>query len=561
MWFNNKGTPVPPLYSRSQPPSWALLSQHPPCSEAASCFLLQLKNSFRSRLSSKLSSKVSQIIALMMSSPKKCNASTLKSSIEKDRVYSQEDWLRKSKDFLRQRCSRYGLPTFGKKARLAQRLMAYLHQPSFSISGSSPSTSTIGAGETSSSSLAAPSVPTASTTSSQGAHNDIAEAVAASAAPAQAVQAPAPLVSAHIRPEAVAAPHQPVQSSGSPASAAVVTVHLEELRALIREEVSLQNGSQHQSQQAGANFAASFPLQSPPSQQLSLASVHNPPQLPTPRASAEQAASSISNPAYLAAVNPSTPQLQLPSESEASQAQTGNLLQLSPCSQLPPLSAKVQKALKNKEYVDLSSLLPNNLYDSASSPMNFQFSTGDDQNTRITTVSAPTAQKPKITSMPQWLEAWNIFIRGMVHFHPSLAPQLLSYQESMCTLMRSYQFTACYRYDVAARLNIASNKGARWDNFYDYAFNRFIRCANVSTLSNPVKCYKCLKEGHFSSSCPNGTFRAPVSTANHKNPFHLYCRSFNSGNRCVSDCAHPHRCNKCGQGHPGFSCRRINGKF
>ena len=337
----------------------------------------------------------------------------------------------------------------------------------------------------------------------------------------------------------------------------MVAVKLDELRAIIREEVSLQNNRQNQPQQA--SITASCPPQSRSNQQLSPASVHTPIQQPAPQLPMMQTALPTS--AHLAAVSPVTPQLQLPTESEGSQAQTGNLLQLSPCSQLPPLSVKVQKALKNREYVDFASLLRNNLYESVHLPLNFQFSTGDDQNTSITTVSAPAGQRPKISSMAQWLEAWNIFIRGMVHFHSSLASQLLAYQESMCTLMRSYQFTACYRYDVAARLNIASNRGARWDIFYDYAFNRFIRCANITPMSSPVRCYKCLKEGHFSSNCPKDTFRSSVSTANYKNPFRNYCRAFNSGNRCDGGCAHPHRCNKCGQGHPGFACRSIDKKL
>ena len=74
-----------------------------------------------------------------MSSATKRDDMSLKSSIEKDQVYNMADWLRKSKDFLRQKCLRYGLPSFGKKTRLAQRLISYLHQPSFSISASSAS--------------------------------------------------------------------------------------------------------------------------------------------------------------------------------------------------------------------------------------------------------------------------------------------------------------------------------------------------------------------------------------------------------------------------------------
>ena len=97
----------------------------------------------------------------------------------------------------------------------------------------------------------------------------------------------------------------------------------------------------------------------------------------------------------------------------------------------------------------------------------------------------PNQYKTKITNLWLWLEAWNILIRGMTHFYPSLAPHMLVYQELMCTFMRAYPFPACYRYDVATLLNIASNVYSRSDVLFDYAFNRFIRCAEPAASVSP----------------------------------------------------------------------------
>ena len=252
----------------------------------------------------------------------------------------------------------------------------------------------------------------------------------------------------------------------------------------------------------------------------------------------------------------------------------GNIESLfhSPLSSLPPLSPKLIKAMKAKEYIDLNTLLPNSLYDTtANQSYSLQVqpgATGDE--TVSLTQTRRTAQK--ITNFISWLEAWNVFIRGMVHFHPHLAPDLLAYQESFSALSRNYQFQSCYKYDIAFRMNVARNHYLPWSRLDEYAFNRFLRCAPPS---QPLACFRCHMSGHFAADCPSLKSRDNVSHPGQsmstqaysfngqppfraKQPFYQApCRHFNANNCRDQNCRWPHICNRCRGPHPATNCPRL----
>ena len=185
-------------------------------------------------------------------------------------------------------------------------------------------------------------------------------------------------------------------------------------------------------------------------------------------------------------------------------------------SDLPPLSNNILKAIQTKEFDDFNALLPTSLYDyTADQPtLNFQINPNDFGNNTVA-LSSSGNKKVKINSIASWMQAWNLFIRATVFYHPKMAPELLMYQEYMCRLQRSYPLTAWLRYDSAFRLAIAQNKndpGVSWSKINDYAFNQFIRCAppQDSTFKKQL-CFKCSQEGHYANNCPNETFRPPRS--------------------------------------------------
>ena len=120
---------------------------------------------------------------------------------------------------------------------------------------------------------------------------------------------------------------------------------------------------------------------------------------------------SRNEPLPTAALNPtSIPPAQPPTEIP------GNILQAFPSSSkssLPPVSQKVMKSLQNKEYVDLSSLLPTSLYDQVTHPHSFKLKFNPTEpGESVVAVSSPASNKLKLT-MPQHGYKHGIFTLGV----------------------------------------------------------------------------------------------------------------------------------------------------
>ena len=130
---------------------------------------------------------------------------------------------------------------------------------------------------------------------------------------------------------------------------------------------------------------------------------------------------------------------------------------------LPPLSVKMHKSKKARELIDFNSLLPESRYDLISTNQLVDFQLVPGQSGQETFSLAPKKRpSQRITNLHTWLEAWNIFARVTVHYHPHLAAEILAYQEHICQISRSYPLYAWHRYDTASRLNLALNKSLFW---------------------------------------------------------------------------------------------------
>lgn len=438
----------------------------------------------------------------------------------RDRRLTREEWLVQRKPTLRQRCAIYGLSIVGKKEALADRLIEYLQ-----VRGQDPEQT----------------LPPSSSHSSVSENEDIESNISA--------------ISATVYCQPESSIQRPVipPTSGQP----IIQMPLDDLRALIREEVQLQNNSS--SQLRSTNFAAQPEINNPPPIfQLSPASFQlaDNPGVPNTSAAHVQPLPHASN------LDPLT---SMPMDSNQ-----GNNFSLS---DLPPLSINILKAIQNKDYINFNTLLPSLLYDYNinQTTFNFQINPNELGNNTVALTSSGN-KKVKINSIASWMQAWNLYIRAMVFYHPRLAPELLMYQEYICGLQRSYPLTSWLRYDAAFRLSISQQKSdpnISWSKINDYAFNQFIRCSPPQAISfQKQQCFKCSEEGHYANNCPNAPFR-PSSYQQQQRPFQqeqsfrpfqqsftIPCRHFNNNNQCKNpQCSWPHRCNRCGGDHSGSSCR------
>ena len=343
----------------------------------------------------------------------------------------------------------------------------------------------------------------------------------------------------------------PAPAAEANTSTSLVTLSLGDLKALFRDvnqSITQQPSSAADKAPQLSPASTTTPQSSHIQQNLQLADQqsHSSPPAITPTAAPTLPSASHTPEPVLAATVPT---------------QQGNFASLfsSPISNLPPLSPKLIKSMREKEYVDLNTLLPNSLYDTMASPsfsLKVQPGSYGDESVSLTQTRRSTQ---KISTFDNWLEAWNIFIRSMVHFHPHLAPELLAYQESFCSLNRSYAFQACYRYDVAFRMNIARNHFLSWARLDEYAFNKFLRCAPPVPATSQYHCYRCRSVGHFAANCPYQLNSAPKQNfrplqGTNQTP----CRHFNNSQSCKDqNCPWQHICNRCGGQHPGSSCPTL----
>ena len=226
--------------------------------------------------------------------------------------------------------------------------------------------------------------------------------------------------------------------------------------------------------------------------------------------------------------------------------------------QLPPLSEKILNDIRSKQFINFHSLLPTALYDPPVTSDNIclEFNQSQDGG-QLFSVQPNKRVKRSINTSTSWLEAWNIYIRVMAFYHPAMIPELLAYQDFICTLQRSYPMQSWLRYDTAFRLQAAMNKARSWAVIDEHAFNKFIRC---SFSRSPMACFICKSESHMATSCPNRTFRPyrgpqdtfQFSANNPKNG--PACRHFNSSKCANINCRYPHNCSKCKGNHPAFKC-------
>ena len=252
-----------------------------------------------------------------------------------------------------------------------------------------------------------------------------------------------------------------------------------------------------------------------------------------------------------------------------------------PANNFPPLPQKILQRIIKREYIDFSDLLSDNLYPHPSLPAQNQYKLEVNPQDPSALAIVPSQQrKRRVDGLHSWLEAWNIYLRTVLHHFPLLAPDLIAYQDQICKFSRKFRASAWIMYDTAFRYMAASNPSLAWGRINDQLYNDILK---EETL--PF-CISCHSYGHRTINCPtrsqaNQSFRRPSAqaqqltsgptsstTSTSKPPINTQqvnlsvpspnftCRDFNRRFCRRVNCHFLHICSNqgCGGPHPSTQC-------
>ena len=121
-----------------------------------------------------------------------------------------------------------------------------------------------------------------------------------------------------------------------------------------------------------------------------------------------------------------------------------------PAHNLPPLPQKILQRITKREYIDFADLLTDNLYPHPSLTAQNQYKLEVNSQDPSALAIVPSQQrKRRVDGLHSWLEAWNIYLRTVLHHFPLLAPDLLAYQDQICKFSRKFRAPAWIMYDTA----------------------------------------------------------------------------------------------------------------
>ena len=160
---------------------------------------------------------------------------------------------------------------------------------------------------------------------------------------------------------------------------------------------------------------------------------------------------------------------------------------------LPVLSKSTMEKIRNEEFINLDSLLPN-FTPMTQEDYSFRFVGGMDSPT--VSLVPKDQSRPKISNFNSWMVSWSNFMRAYVHFHSHRVHELIKYQSIMCDFAGQFSFSAWINYDRMFRLRLAQDPSLSWARVDDDIYNRFLRHAPLQNV-----CFLCRNFGHYSSNC------------------------------------------------------------
>ena len=194
---------------------------------------------------------------------------------------------------------------------------------------------------------------------------------------------------------------------------------------------------------------------------------------------------------------------------------------------LPPIPARLLKAIKAGSYLELGELLPEALMDSFDRPAPKD---GKEEG--------PAKSKWPINSPLDWGLAFATYAAARVHYDPSQANQLITYSGIILRLAREVGGSTWLRYDRAFRQAAAVNPLLQWDKRQPDIWLAALASSNSGQLAQP---------GPSPSLFTPPTKRPPQVLET--------CRRWNRGECHSRTCRFLHKCLVCQDtGHMARDC-------
>ena len=134
------------------------------------------------------------------------------------------------------------------------------------------------------------------------------------------------------------------------------------------------------------------------------------------------------------------------------------------------------------------------------------------------------AQRPKITSIDRWLDAFAIYSSVILYSYPSRGVDLISYQQLIRESARKFPGMAWYVYDVKFRCRTSHNLSKKWgERDVQLYLDTF------PGLPKGILCKSCSSSDHFMDSCPLSPRSKDSPRPNHAD----LCNNLNKGVPCA----------------------------
>jgi len=163
---------------------------------------------------------------------------------------------------------------------------------------------------------------------------------------------------------------------------------------------------------------------------------------------------------------------------------------------------------------------------------------------QVLTIPLPSSsERPKITTVEKWLDAFAIYFSVIVSAYPSRAVGLIAYQQLIRDTARKFPGMAWHVYDLEFRRRVSHNLSVKWGE-------RDVQLYLDTFTGLPKSgCRSCGSTDHLSDACPLSHPRSQDALSQSD-----LCFIFNKGRPCARlPCPYKHRCNQpgCSAAHSG----------